>query len=296
MNGQELELINRRKLEHLVSNDSRALAFVRRADRVHFVGDFVGIFSRGDPSMNFKYVVSGRTTEGDPILLTTLHKLMVLRGIGHQFALQDISGVQNLSSPDFVNGIPGLIGKLEHLEGYTLDVGLYQSEPEEILQLFQRFEEETLDEIHRRYILHADLKPENILYTGKGQPLRLIDWSIARSFAQDIEDFLANRLSGTQGYMHQDTERAIDKFALAMTLYKLASPGVQLDRYPEKVQIDRSAQSMAGLIESKMNQDLAYYFLRLLESKREYNFGQELKRAVSPSGLVGPTFAFEISP
>ncbi len=85
---------------------------------------------------------------------------------------------------------------------------------------------ELLQFLHQQQIVHGDIKPENILRGDDGK-LYLIDFSVANR----IDAFAATNPIGTPNYMapelwqaHTPTP-ASDQFALAATLYQLASGG-----------------------------------------------------------------------
>lgn len=86
---------------------------------------------------------------------------------------------------------------------------------------------------HESAIIHCDVKPENIMYAADGT-LRLVDFGIAR-LIQDGRTMATITLQGTPGYMAPEILNdvccpATDYYALGITLYKLFTGHVPLER------------------------------------------------------------------
>ena len=77
--------------------------------------------------------------------------------------------------------------------------------------------------LHRLDVIHRDIKPDNIMLTEDGG-LKLIDLGVAR--LPRIEDFRADEIPGTPGYMAPEQfdgnagDALTDQFALGVTLYR----------------------------------------------------------------------------
>ncbi len=124
---------------------------------------------------------------------------------------------------------------MEFIRGQTLHQLLRQTGPlplPEALRLTQEVGS-ALISLHEQGILHRDVKPSNIMVRAKSKEAVLIDFGLARGFAQGT---LQRHTSyGTDGYApleQYDTWRRrgafIDVYALAATLYTLLTGMVPL--------------------------------------------------------------------
>ena len=77
--------------------------------------------------------------------------------------------------------------------------------------------------LHRLDVIHRDIKPDNVMLTHDGG-LRLIDLGVAR--LPRVEDFLADEIPGTPGFMAPEQfsgnagDALTDQFALGVTLFR----------------------------------------------------------------------------
>lgn len=89
---------------------------------------------------------------------------------------------------------------------------------------------ETLGEIHKQSIVHKDINPENILYNSKTGEIRVIDFGIASTLAQENPEAVnLNVLEGTLPYispeqtgrMNRPVDYRSDFYSLGVMLYEM---------------------------------------------------------------------------
>ena len=87
--------------------------------RIPHIDEKCVIFSvDDDDTRTLKYVVDPETKRK----LSFRLQAIVLRGLKNQASVQDVLGVQVLHSPSFHEGIEGLVGPFDYLEGFEVDI------------------------------------------------------------------------------------------------------------------------------------------------------------------------------
>jgi len=227
---------------------------------------------------------------------------IVRRGLSSQSYCQGISSVQKIFDFDpeniFYQDIFGLIGPLEYIEGKKLynlwkeferrnltkeHSGINLKGAFKALELFQRFEEETLDPIHKRGVLHRDIKPGNLIKKTGEDKIYVIDWSIAARFSPVNEDYLEMTKGpqwGTPGYMPLDSRISKDGYGLGVSFAETLVPSlrnrfVKREERPEFRRLFRL--KTAELLSSFYGNEFADYFISLLTKPAEYKPSIEIR-------------------
>ncbi|PCK09865.1 MAG: hypothetical protein COA42_02090 [Alteromonadaceae bacterium] len=87
-----------------------------------------------------------------------------------------------------------------------------------------------LHQLHENGIIHKDIKPDNILYNAKTGAVKLIDFGISTTLAEEQQGYLpANALEGSlfyispeqTGRMNRVIDTRTDLYSLGITLYEL---------------------------------------------------------------------------
>ncbi len=204
--------------------------------------------------------------------------------------------------------MPGLsVPVMEYVPGNDLANVIHQL-PTQNLSTLHRFDYErrlsifaevceAVEAAHRRGIMHRDLKPENIRLTEEGH-VRIMDWGIAKSFAQAHSEEAADPESGTiesapvltqhgawagtPGYVAPEVmqnhplenPRSPDIFALGVILYEWVTGQHPFASYkegnvnegnPAKVmEIDGQGRIRIGIIASLIGQNTAPAFSEVI--------------------------------
>tara|TARA_Y100000310_G_C20694801_1_gene824860 strand:- start:4041 stop:5009 length:969 start_codon:yes stop_codon:yes gene_type:complete len=286
-------LDQRKQLDVLTKDNPAMYTIVDRVTSLEHIDKKCAImFLDGETKWYHKYVIDPQSDNPNNRKLNQKLSEIVHRGLAHQYSAQTVPGVQALTSPSFIDGIPGLIGKLKYIDGQTLEHALAETEPRELQDIFTRFEKETVDGINNIGIIHADIKPENLIY--KEGKLHLIDWSLARSYGEDFQEFIGPLALGTPGYFHRDIERSVDYTALAMTFAKRLLPAIRLpkapknnpSKIPRRNKMNESTVEIAEKLESRFGVQPAVYFERLANKEREYPVRDGMRKIIS--NVLGP--------
>ncbi len=257
------------------------------------------IFSlEGEEDTSLKYVVHPKTYTR----IDSFHQNVNLRGLKNQMFVQDIEGVQKLSSPDFYEGIIGLLGKFSYLPGNNLKFPpkIFSQEPERVKDHFQKLDQ-MLAQIHARKIIHNDVKPGNIVYSKES--LHLIDFSTSVNFTEYFLDRTNPEASrrnifGTPGFLYLGVDRSKDYFALGVSFVKTLFPQLDLSRLNiqniGRLDIYGFEFDMGRELTKRYNYSFTEYFNDLMHRKAEVNLDHVVEKFVfshSESGVkVGYTF------
>ena len=126
-------------------------------------------------------------------------------------------------------GIPYLV--MELLEGESLDLRLQRVgrlQVEEIIRISMEIAE-GLSATHDKNLIHRDIKPANIWLEGERGHVKIFDFGLARSIADDVQITQPGTILGTPAYMSPEQARgdAIDHrsdlFSLGAILYRLCT-------------------------------------------------------------------------
>lgn len=235
-------LENGRKLLELGSTNPEFIRWLRTVEVDQYVyapDDKRALFSIKDsPTVvgipcYFKYVtnpvkdVDTETSEKISLILDNRNRELVSRGLKNQYDLRLVRGVQYLHSPEFYRGIIGLIGPLEHVEGYNLgnSDSINRNLPglEDKMKVIQFFEQ-TIGRIHKNGYEYRDIKNGNLI-VGFNGPCRVIDWATSCTFLEHevdrkVEDFFAS-----PGFYDlnsaRNCERDRDYLAFGVVLYNV---------------------------------------------------------------------------
>lgn len=253
------------------------------------------IFSLEDHlDKSLKYVVDPRTKGKLGLYLMGV----VLRGLKNQYSLQDIEGVQKLSSPKFYENVPGLLGPFGYLPGCNLAHPSPELRDAQLVKALFLKVDSTLEHMHLRKILHKDIKPGNIVYSA--DRLHLIDFSTSTNFTEDLMDRSNNFIFGTPGYIYLGVDRSKDYFALGVSFAKTLLPELELD----KVNVQRLGSLDIFGFEMDVRQQLTKkygfsfteYFGDLMHRSPEYNLSsvQERLACTSLEEGVRASFTFNV--
>lgn len=261
-------------------------------ERIYHVDDKVCIFQPETlpDGKVLKFVISPPSLRGkqEKRALTPALETLVRRGAANQYFLQDVEGVQKLGSPNFYEGISGLLGPFDYIEGVNLAHPKFRNLVKQFgygfaMDLIQRADE-ILKEVHDRGIMHLDIKPGNIVYSMKKLKVgvEIIDWSLASTFYQaemDLENSFSN---GTMQYANEEHTysrgHSRDYFALAFTLAHCLLPLT-----PEDFNLKNWAEFYYNpdweipvlTTEEKLNESYSHpvgkYFLELVSRSLEYD-------------------------
>ena len=152
------------------------------------------------------------------------------RTLRQAFAREILIG-QRVGSPFVLGALPiaaerqtALYGVQPLIEGETMAARLQRGVPGLSLALAQAVRlTRAVAALHRLDVIHRDIKPDNVMLTSDGG-LKLIDLGVAR--LPRVEDFLADEIPGTPGFMAPEQfdgnagDALTDQFALGVTLYR----------------------------------------------------------------------------
>jgi len=199
------------KLDYLASCDPDMQLFLRKnhPDEIYHVDEKCGIFSipQLPEGEVLKYVIERRGRNNIQKLTPALER-KVLEGLEAQMFVQDIEGIQVLKRLGFFDGINGLLGPFEYLNGNKLSSDNYNPSPEYVLGRFKEIDR-TLGLVHEAGVVHCDIKPGNII-DAKGKYF-IIDWSIARFILSN-----PGTLMVTLRYYYPHDDRSLDYWALSI--------------------------------------------------------------------------------
>lgn len=187
---------------------------------------------------------------------------------------------------------------MEYVEGETLRQILRRNETLSLrhgLKLIRQVID-ALDEAHRQEVVHRDLKPENILVSNDGT-VKVMDFGLARSLADDTSATVAGVVLGTPAYMSPEqaagkaADRRSDIYALGLIVYEMFTGRRAFD-----------AETSVGLVAKHIHEtpvpprnfepDLPHHIeaaiLRCLEKapKKRFNSVRELETALSTRGAL----------
>lgn len=131
------------------------------------------------------------------------------------------------------NGLPYLV--MDYIPGRTLEKVVFPEHPlpEAIAVHYIRQIAAALQVVHRNGLLHRDVKPQNIILREDTDQVVLIDFGIAREFAEGETlahtSFISTGYAPIEQYAHE-TKRtaATDVYGLAATLYALLTAKVPM--------------------------------------------------------------------
>ena len=140
--------------------------------------------------------------------------------------LKDLKGIVNLLDTDKDKGVLYLEYHNLDLHSYIITnnkiIGIKKPKEKYINETVNIFKNmlPTLDECHKRDIIHGDIKPENILLDTNNYPI-FIDFGQATDLSK-FNNF--SRYMGTEGYAPPELEKGIlgyftDVYSLGITLY-----------------------------------------------------------------------------
>ncbi len=234
------------------------------------------IFSlEGASDKSLKYVVHPKKYTR----IDAFHQSVNLRGLKNQMFVQDIDGVQKLSSPGFYEGIVGLLGEFTYLPGNNLKYPpkVFSPEPDRVLFHFQTLDQ-TLAQMHARKIIHNDVKPGNIVYSK--ERLHLIDFSTSVNFTEHLSDRTNPEVSkrnifGTAGFLYLGVDRSKDYFALGVSFVKVLDTKLDLGRVNIQnrgcLDIYSFELDMRRELTKKYGYSFTEYFADLMHRKPEIN-------------------------
>jgi serine/threonine protein kinase len=187
---------------------------------------------------------------------------------------------------------------MEYVEGETLRQILRRNETLSLrhgLKLIRQVID-ALDEAHRQEVVHRDLKPENIM-VANDSTVKVMDFGLARSLADDTSATVAGVVLGTPAYMSPEqaagkaADRRSDIYALGLIVYEMFTGRRAFD-----------AETSVGLVAKHIHEtpvpprnfepDLPHHIeaaiLRCLEKapKKRFNSVRELETALITRGAL----------
>ena len=221
----------------------------------------VAIFEAQGINGVMKYMIEGGEVLDDFV------SHLVLRGLRHQIALQDIPNVQRVYTrePKFFSGVRGLIGPFEYYHSRNLKgTQKFVGNSDKALEFFFDLES-VLKRIHDRRIIHADIKPGNILENGV-----LIDFSSCATFEEAADDWSAD-IAFTPGYL-PSIEKSRDFYALGITFAETLLGEETCNRGNISLEI------VSDLLEERFDELCKEYFLDLVNRPTEQNLKRVTER------------------
>src|SRR3989339_700244 len=266
------EYSNLDKLIDLACNSFEMLDFLRinRPDEIYLVDNKCGIFSipKIDSGDVLKFIVHSKGDKAKYSLDPQLQEI-VKRGLRAQMVVQGIEGVQVLRQLNFYEGVVGLLGPFEYLQGSNLshitDPELHDYE--KVLELFKELDD-NLEKIHQKEIIHGDIKPGNIIHSdGK---LVLIDWSTARTFEEDSN--YSGPLIATMRYFYPLSDRSRDYWALSLTFVDVLRGRIILHDNEVRDGSEDLVETLARRLRQRLGKEYGDFYKDLANRKPEVDF------------------------
>ena len=245
---------------------NKAGSILARCTKISHLDEVCGIIHLDNNNdYSYKFVV-------DPFSNKKLNddlQYIVRRGINHQYNCRNIEGVQRIISPYFYEGIIGLIGPLNYVDGENLkNIGFTENTPKRLKQ-FQKLEE-TLNKMHDQNILHRHVKSGNII-ESENEDVSFIDFSISATFNEDLGDRSDGWVLGTPQYLHSDSNRSQDFYALGVSFLESILPSVELPYFPNKDQVREFEKWNSKNLDWRYGPEVSEYFLHLINLSPEYD-------------------------
>lgn len=284
-------------------DNPKMLAFLdeHKVEDIPHIDEKCVIFSlEGEEDRSLKYVVHPKNYT----CIDAFHQSVNLRGLKNQMFVQDIDGVQKLSSPEFYGGIIGLLGKFIYLPGNNLKYPpkVFSQEPERVLFHFQKLDQ-TLAQMHARKIIHNDVKPGNIVYSA--EKLHLIDFSTSVNFTEHLLDRTnpeksKRNIFGTAGFLYLGVDRSKDYFAFGVSFVKTLDPSLDLGRVNVqnrgRFDIYSFELDLRRELTKKYGYSFTEYFADLMHRKAEINLDHvaETLAFYPPEQGVKANYTFDV--
>ena len=150
----------------------------------------------------------------------------------------------------------------------------------------------SLDQIHRKHIIHRDISPDNIMIDGNGQAV-LIDFGSARLAMADTNKSMTVLLK--HGYAPPEQYSAsgrqgswTDVYALCATIYYLMTGSIPADAVDRMNRQDDLRQMTAPLAEAGVSERTQRALMAGLHVRREYRLQtmQQLYEALYGTGMI----------